>query len=55
MLDTFNESTVEEAALFWFDDPGYQNRPRFGHRPGEPAAERIVQAFSRPRFPVDHP
>jgi len=41
-LPGFNESTVEEAALSWFDELGY----RIGHgpeiAPGEPAAERGV-------------
>ena len=40
MADHLNESTVEEAALSWFDELGYG----IGHgpeiAPGEPAAER---------------
>jgi type I restriction enzyme R subunit len=39
-MSTFNESTVEEAALSWFEELGYG----IGHgpeiAPGEPAAER---------------
>ncbi len=40
MPDPFNESTVEEAALSWFDELGYQIRHGSQIAPGEAAAER---------------
>ena len=40
MPDPFNESTVEEAALSWFDELGYQVAHGPQIAPGEAAAER---------------
>ena len=40
MSDTFNESTVEEAALSWFEELGYAIAHGPSIAPGEPGAER---------------
>jgi type I restriction enzyme R subunit len=41
---TLSESTVEEAALGWFQELGYAVLPGPQLAPGEPAAER--ESFS---------
>ena len=40
MTPYFNESTVEEAALSWFEGLGYEQRHGSDIAPGEPHAER---------------
>ena len=40
MTDQFNESTVEEAALSWFEELGYGVAHGPNIAPGEPEAER---------------
>ena len=40
MTQNFNESTVEEAALSWFEGLGYERRHGSEIAPGEPQAER---------------
>ena len=40
MAESFNESTVEEAALSWFDELGYSVASGPELAPGEAAAER---------------
>lgn len=40
MTPYFNESTVEEAALAWFEGLGYEHRHGSDIAPGEPHAER---------------
>ncbi|MBD3672765.1 MAG: type I restriction endonuclease subunit R [Planctomycetaceae bacterium] len=40
MSQTFNENTVEEAALSWFDELGYSTLHGQDIAPGEPGAER---------------
>jgi type I restriction enzyme, R subunit len=53
----FNESTVEEAALSWFEELGYGIRHGPEIAPGEPAAERAsfgdVVLISRLRDAID--
>lgn len=47
---SFNESIVEDVALDWFGEPGYE----VGHgphlAPGEPAAERAGTCWSAPQL-----
>ena len=40
MVSTLNESTVEDAALTWFEELGYSIAHGPDIAPGEPATER---------------